>query len=181
MAQAFRIYRQTAKNLITRTSRQNISHQYEWYQVTAAVDTVCVLLFGIIFNGFTMLPNKVIVNPSSLKVRPPQTRYAHNAPNLPLDHCVSQKWLNAPTQQDEPAQNSFFPRYFSFSPQTWLRSPPSLCCICCGSPGNVVSYRIGRAHTETMTWSSIFFLLLCSLRLSASHVGSSSTLIGYRG
>ena len=29
------------------------------------------------------------------------------------------------------------------------------------------------AHTETMTWSSMFFLLLCVLRLSASYIGSS--------
>jgi hypothetical protein len=38
-----------------------------------------------------------------------------------------------------------------------------------------------KAHTETMTWSSMFFLPLCVLHLSSSNVGSSSMLIGYRG
>ena len=28
---------------------------------------------------------------------------------------------------------TYFPRSFSFAPQTWLRSPPSLRCTCCGS------------------------------------------------
>ena len=32
----------------------------------------------------------------ALKVRPHWTRYACNAPNLTLDHCVSQKGFNAP-------------------------------------------------------------------------------------
>ena len=70
----------------------------------------------------------------SFKVRP---HWTPKAPNLMLDHWLSQKCFNAPNAARWARPKLIFPHYLSFSPQTWLRSPPSLHWICGGSSRGV--------------------------------------------